>query len=373
MDSVPSKLIQINIPTLLDKSFFTSYVDQEFIRIFCKRKGRGNLAKTFILPRNIFVDTEFVEAIAMYIGDGKLSQDKNHLDFTSKDMDMIRFMLCFFRNRLNLKLDNIRFTLIFKKFSSSSLDNWSSFLGIPEEKINLKQSNRHKEDCFGMQISGLLRKIFEELVNVVCRLDFFNYPELRKAFLRGLFAAEGSVNIVKKENYIAYIGFHLSYLKEEKLAKLVQSLLKLEGILSKQFLRKDKGERYIQITNWSNYYKLWKMKIFDLNMRKKNVFMNKIRKTNFFYDVKKEFVVKLLNTNGISNRQLGYKLGICPSTLCNLSNNKTSYINGKDLLNLAAFHWTPIDELKENIIGIRVHRSTVLEDCNFVDVALLRI
>jgi DNA-binding Xre family transcriptional regulator len=268
-----------------------------------------------------------MEAISMYIGDGKLSADLHHLEFTSIDKDMLDFMSSFFVNRFNLN---------------------------PNEFTNRQ---------YAFQINGkIFRILFKKIIDKIYESNFQKDLTLRRAFLRGLFAAEGGIGIVSKENYIAYMAFHLSYEKEEELANFVQTLLNLEGIQSKQITRKHKGERYIQITNWKNYYKCWKIDLFNLCKRKKQKFLDKVKKTNFFFKIKKEFIRELLHSSELSHRQIALRLGIWPETLAILNKGKTPYVNRKDLLKLAEFNEVPISELKENIIDIRVNRVTVLDD-----------
>ena len=116
-----------------------------------------------------------MEAIGMYVGDGKLSADLNHLEFTSIDDDMLKFMLNFFKNRFNLNIE-----------------------GFTKRE-------------FAFQINGkIFRILFGKVIERIYNSDFYCGKELRKAFLRGLFAAEGGIGIVRKENYIAYMAFHLS-------------------------------------------------------------------------------------------------------------------------------------------------------------------
>ena len=66
---------------------------------------------------------------------------------------------------------------------------------------------------------------------------------LRRAFLRGLFAAEGGIGFMYKENYIAYVAFHLSYEKEKKLAEERQETC---DILAHEFhMSKDESTRNV--------------------------------------------------------------------------------------------------------------------------------
>ena len=101
----PTKInenFQINLLDLIPTEWYVENLDNH-IRVSYQTKGRGNNPKPFILPRMLILDKEFIEGISMYIGDGKLSKDLGHLEFTSKDKDMIKFMLDFFKNKFNIR------------------------------------------------------------------------------------------------------------------------------------------------------------------------------------------------------------------------------------------------------------------------------
>ncbi len=184
-----------------------------------------------------------------------------------------------------------------KKITEASLEKWSRYIGIPKDSIKTRTSDRFRFDCFKFQISGkIFIEIFKRIITEVLEIDYSKHPSLRQAFLRGLFAAEGSVNINKQKNYLVYIGYHFSYAKEEKLAEFVQKLLKLENISSKSTLREKKGERYLQITSWENYSKCWRIGLFDLSKRKKDAFMWKLKQIKSSCHVSNDIKVALFKT-----------------------------------------------------------------------------
>ena len=117
---------EINVIELTPEEYLKDMIDDTFVRISYKRKGSGHNPKPFILPRSVEFDESFTEAIGMYVGDGKLSKDLHHLDFTSKDTDIVKFMLDFFKKRLNLEPEDIRFTLSYRQLPEDSIDKWAS-------------------------------------------------------------------------------------------------------------------------------------------------------------------------------------------------------------------------------------------------------
>lgn len=269
--------MKIDFVELISKDWNIEHLNGDFIKASCKTIGRGNDPRSFIFPKTIIVDKGFVESVAMYIGDGKLSKDPYHLDFTSKDADVVKFMHDFFKNRFNIK--NIFYRISCNKLKNDSVESWANYLDIGANSIRVRESGRFRYECFNFQIGGrLFVEVFKNIVEEVLKYDFINDPILRRAFLRGLFAAEGSVNINKLENYLVYMGYHFSYGKEKKLAEFVKKLLKLEGIDCKLIIRQNKGERYLQITNWNNYARCWQIGLFDLCKRKKETFLWKLNK-----------------------------------------------------------------------------------------------
>lgn len=350
--------LKIELTELLPKEFKIQDIDENFFRAYNKRKGSGSNPKSFIFPKMIGIDQELVEAIAMYIGDGKLSDDKYHLDFTSKDSDMVKFMFCFFTKRLNLNLDDIRYTVTYKNLCEYSIEKWAVYMSIPKNYINLKQSDRHGYECFGMQIGGrILRAVFGKMVNKILELDFTDNETLRRAFLRGLFAAEGGIGIVKKENYIAYMAYHLSYKKEKKLANFVQRLLKLESISSKQITRKNKGERYIQITNWQNYWRMHKIGVFDLSQRKKKKFLDHVENMNFYCKISNKLRDILLDNVKLRRPSILHKDRII----------KTNYMSLKNIVLLSSLKELPLEFIKDNVNETRTRNSFVIKDKDFID------
>ena len=318
---------KINLINLIPKEWSAKDLDNDYIEIFYKTIGRGNNPKTFTLPKSIVIDKNLLEGISMYIGDGKLSKDLHHLEFTSRDKDMIEFMLNFFRNKFNLKNRDFMF----------------------------------RKEAF--QISGkILRILFEKIIKQIYNSDFYHSRELREAFLRGLFAAEGGIGIVQRENYISYMAYHLSYEKEEKLANLVQRLLNLEGISSKQIIRKNKGERYIQITNWQNYWKMHKDAIFDLNQRKKNKFLEHIKKKKFYLKITDELKNKFLEKT--NKNKISIYLNRTPSYVFKMM--KSNYFRFDNLIKLAELKNISLEKVKENIIEARTRNSFIIRDKNFI-------
>lgn len=290
-----TKLV-IDICSLFPESWTVENITNDLVKVYYINKGRGNSPNKLILPKRIIVDENFVAGIAMYLGDGSLNLvDLNHLSFISIDKDMVKFMLKFFKEHFKLQNSNLRYYLRYKNEKKNSIKLWAEYLGVSGSRIKIYQRDRSTKESFTIQIGGkILRNIFAKIVQEVMSLDFEKEKNLRRAFLRGLFASEGGIGIQFIENYLAYVAFHLSYEKEEELAFFVQKLLMFEEIESNHLTRKNKGERYIQITGWNNYYKLFKIGLFDLSERKNIKFLKFLNSRTFYCKITLELHNKLL-------------------------------------------------------------------------------
>lgn len=321
----------INLKQLIPKEWGIEHLNKDKMKVSYKNIGRGNNPKSFALPTYLLVDKILIEGLALYIGDGKLSKDTYHLEFTSKDKDLLKFMFGFFKDKFYVKNRDFIF----------------------------------REQAF--QISGvILRVIIGKVIEEIYKSDFYKNEGLRRAFLRGLFAAEGGIGLVKKENYIAYVAFHLSYVKEEKLANFVQYLLKLERISSKQITRETKGERYIQITSWKNYSKCWKIGLFDICGRKRRVFSDKLYNTKFNCKLDGEIKKKLMLTPGLTQRQLALRIGVSPPLICCLK-KKGTYLGIEHIIKLSEIAKIPLETIKKHIEDFRVNNQTKIKDREFID------
>ena len=146
------------------------------------------------------------------------------------------------------------------------------------------------------------------------------------------------------------------------------NLLELEGINAALKQRSKKGEVYIQITNWENYWKCYKIGMFDLCKRKKEHFLDCSRKAKYHVLVKKGFTEKILN--GTNQRQLSLATNIDTPTMCNSIMHKCFTL--ENLIIICKVRKISINELKENTEKIRVGNSTEIEDNEFIDFVLSR-
>lgn len=283
--------MKINVLRLVDPRWEVSS-EGNLIRLWYRLNRGNHIRKPFVLPYSIKVDTQFAEAIGMIIGDGDMhNRNKTHLSYASKDMDIARFILDFLRYRFNI---NIRDVTLFINHGSNlpDLRKISNGLNVQRGILRTFRTNRNRYPAVHIQVNGVVfRLIFEKIVNEFLASDFLVDNELRRGFLRGLFAAEGCVGIKYQEHFINQIGFSLS-VKERDYLDLLQKALILEGISFKEVQRKNCVDTIIQ--NWQNYLKCWQIRLFDRCERKKQSFLS-IAHTSKVYGVLADDDLRLLS------------------------------------------------------------------------------
>ncbi len=354
--------MEISIIKLLPKEW-KIIKQRKKIKVYYQNKGRGNSPKPMILNKTLKITPKFIESWALYLGDGKISKDEYHLEFTSRDIDLCQNILHFFEKYFGINKNKISYTLRTRKIKKDSLKNWQNYLALDDSKIRLKASRRHKNECLAIQVgSRILRTLFLELTKQILKSKFTENSTLRKAFLSGLFAAEGSINTMKKENYIVYMGYHLSLIKEKKLAELIKSCLEKEAITSTLIERKDKNEILVQITSWSNYWKMFNKGIICLSERKKKTILNHMKQMTFYFQVSEKFKKTLLS--GTNKRKLAKELDMKYLTLYYQFRN--NLINKSVVLRLSEINKIPRNKIISNISGIKGKTTKIINNKNFV-------
>ena len=358
--------MEINIEKLVPDDWTVEKVNNQ-IKVYYSNKGRGNSPKPFTLPRVIRVDKEFMEAIGMYLGDGKLSADDKHLGFASIDKDMAKFILDFFINRFSISLKDVTISIRFKEFKEEVLKNWAEVLNILYYKFKIQTSSRTKNESCDIEISGkVFRILFEKIINQITTSNFIYDKQLRRAFLRGLFAAEGNIGVNYEKNYIVCIRYSLCY-NEEYISTMLKKSLDIESITYTESKKMSDKSLTVQITNWKNYYKLWKIDLFHLNTRKEVLFLNKLKLTKFSCKINSELQKRLFFIKHFSQRQLAFLIGTQPSMFSNILNNKRCYINIEYLIHLSKLASVPLQEVKQNLMEFRVNDITPINDREFIN------
>ncbi len=325
--------------------------------------------KAFVLPNTIKIDKNFIEGISLFLGDGDYHRkDKNHLTFASKDKGLIKFFLDFLRLYFNIKDRDITLSIIYKKENKSLINEWGDYLNIRKDRIFTKFSNRHKYETCGLQVNGVVfRKLFEMIIRTVLEKEKFNFirnKELRIAFLRGIFAAEGNVGVQYNDgkHYINQIDFGIST-KEHKLKNLICYALKLENINYRIYINKERHSLTINISNWRNYIKLWKIRIFDLCERKKTQFTNIANKLDIYLKLNPCFREKFFKSLNMHQRDIAGVIDSWQANVCRTVKGK-HLLRIEQLLKLQAYSSFNIKQILSNSEEIRIGQLTNLKSDN---------
>jgi predicted XRE-type DNA-binding protein len=332
--------MKINITKLVPKNWEIKDLGKNIELCYKATKGKG--PKSFVFPKEIMVDERFMEGIGLFLGDSDLNRkEKSHITYCSKDKDISEYALNFLKKYFLVDIKDITFTVQYKQKNKKLEEEWSNYLDIPKEKILTRFSDRHGNECIHIQVNGtVFRKMFEIVIGNVLKMDFMGNPVLRRAILRGLFAAEGNIGIDYKEkkDYISQITFDL-HRKETHIEKIITSCLDIEGIKYKVVNRENRNSKEIIIFNWNNYKKFWEMNLFDLCHRKKNKFleiMHNLKVSCFLEDdyrkelfnqqrLKQKEIAKIINSwQGNVSKTIKGELGLILEGFCKL-NKRISY------------------------------------------------
>jgi len=361
MDSISQKQddkMKLKIKDLVDSHWILEKVDDDHVKVYYKAK-KGIGPKPFIFPKEIVIDEFVSECIAMYLGDGKLSSDLHHCDFTNKDIDLVAKMLDFFR-KLGVTENDITFTIDYQHGDVNKIsEDIVSIIG--DHKFRLNKTDRNKFPSLHMQVNGKIFRIFmEKLIHK--SLDHIKKEgNLRKSWLRGYFSAEGSTGYSYTENYMVAASFAYNPNKEVWLRDYCLDLLMKEGIEEKIKIRHEEHNGQIIITNWKNYYKMWKLGIFDGCARKKEKFEKILKRVKITCGLKDDFRRELFS--GINQYEIAELLGTYQASISNMINGTTRNIRPtvEHLKKICEIKTVSIEDVKRNVTSVRFGNLTEMK------------
>lgn len=175
------------------KSGFSFYVKEsnDMIYFWYQPKTRGKIE--LFLPKNILLDQKFFECLGLSIGDGLNNPGikNNHYNFINTDFELVKTIYNWLINTFKLN-NRIQIYLPLPKHLDIGIskNQVSSLLNIDKEKILVYPSDRNKKLSIFLQVSNSIFQCFYlELFNKLKEL-IISDNVYRKAFLKGLFAAE---------------------------------------------------------------------------------------------------------------------------------------------------------------------------------------
>ncbi|MFQ6032690.1 MAG: LAGLIDADG family homing endonuclease [Candidatus Zixiibacteriota bacterium] len=321
-------------------------------------KGKG--PKPFVFPKRVELNEKLAEAVGLYVGDGSFAGHPGHSTFSNKDAELVKLMFDFFLG-LGVREADMSIFISYRDGDESKIKKWwANKLGISPDKMQIKKSERHRYSTLGIQVNGVIFKlIFKQLVENVLNLLKLK-GELRRGFLRGLFAAEGCIAV--KEGYINHMSIAYNSKTETENRDFYRELLKIEDIPT--YTRESGNGGEIIIRNWKNYYKLWNIAIADLCKRKEERFVNIMRGLEVFCSLEDGFRKDMFQSFGASQRKIAK---ILDSYQGNISRNikGTILLSMEQLITASNFIGKKefcIKRIIENTNYIRVGRLTTIRN-----------
>ena len=362
--------MEIYIPKLVPEGWIVKDKGENIELFYLNKRPQNNPKKRIEIPKQIKVDERFMEGVGLFLGDGDLRRvEKGHLGYASRDKDLAKYILLFLQDYFHINIKDITFTVQYRKRNKNLKEQWSSYLSIPKEKILMRFSKRHRNECIHIQVNSVVfRKIFELVIKEILNRKFIYNQVLRRGILRGLFAAEGNVGIDYKEkkNYISQITFNL-HKKEVDIAEIITKCLDKEEITYKVIDREDRNSKEIIIFNWNNYKKLWEMKLFDICQRKKDKFLNILHNLKVYRSFEDRYRFELFKKQDLKQKELAKLIN-------SWQGNISKTIKGKHLLTIEKFYLLGnrikekdlIDKIKDIRIGSLTTLKNNGENKNFI-------
>ncbi len=346
--------MKTDVRTLVPQGWKTEDVSLHLMKV-----SKNKLAKSIIFPKIIKIDNHFVEGIALFLGDGDFNRkEKRHTTFASKDKDITKHYLDFLRKYFYIEDKDISFSIRYKRTNPNMIQSWKETLKI-NKNINSYQSDRSLSEALHIQVNSVVfRHLFENIINYTLKLRIFEQIELRKAFLRGIFAAEGNIGIKRKEKYINQITFSFSK-KEMHLAKIVKFALAKENISSK-ILPPRKNCLEVNIQNWKNYHLLWKIDLFSICSRKQQDFLMILKNLHVYCNLDDKFRFKLFESLNLTQREIARLLNSWQGNIAHMIKGK-NLISIARLKRLAKYSCITEEKIIENIKFLRIGCLTKLD------------
>ena len=249
-------------------------LNNNYLEFWYQPKMRGKIS--LILPSKIKLNEKFFINLGLSIGDGLNNPCKRntHYNFCNKNFDLVRYNHLWLRDVFKIK--NIEFYLYVPIKNINEIEDYKKKISfkfdINGNKIKVYNSNRHKYPALTLQVSNSLFQhfylnLFKKLRKTILKETIF-----RRAFLRGLFAAEGHV---KHSTYgtIESISFAFDPKREIELIEFVKKSLDKERIKNK--INNKSGTLYF--CGYENMIKFFLLGIIDLYKEKRNKFIRLIR------------------------------------------------------------------------------------------------
>ncbi len=241
------------------------------------------------ITRNLLLDNDLFEFLGLIQGESyKKFARGSYLDFTNSEPNLINKFLNFCEKKLNIPkklwIGEVAYTgNALSKMQKESLKRyWNRHCNINLRKISnvhiykSKSENHISKALYGTFHVRFTSQVAGEIVigilrNVQNQKILFEDERFSYAFLRGLFAADGSVVINPNRN-LNKLTLTFENKEECSFYEEILNFLKISYNINQP-------NRNIEITGWNNFYKMFENKIFEFHTPRNIKFINGFLKT----------------------------------------------------------------------------------------------
>jgi hypothetical protein len=221
----------------------------------------GSGSKRIVLNRIIELDELFFEGLGLWLGEGGKGKG---LYFGNSTSALILRFLKFAEEKLGISRHNFKVTLNMTavKDENSTVEKWSNALQIPTRNftricIDPRISREYAQVYYnGVVVAELMKVLHKKLEVAILTTNKFAIP-----FLRGIFAAEGSV-IMRKSGILHHLNISS---KDRKLIEFLKRCLELFEMTSSEY---DSRGKNLPIHGWRNFKHFKELGIHTLHPEK---------------------------------------------------------------------------------------------------------
>ncbi len=236
------------------------------------RYKAGSRTVELVTQKELNLDYKFFEGLGLAIGDGLNYPSINnpHFNFANTNFKVIKKMDIWIK-KFKVKRIFYALNIPLKCKDQKTIKSALTELNLTRSQIKVYRLERTKRPSIMIQVSGMFQHIYLNLFSYF-KEYILNNKEARRAFISGLFAAEGHV---KHSVYGTpeTIMFTFNAKKEKELALFVKKCLKKEEINSKIKIGR-RCSLTVYFTDYNNMLRFYLMGGLDSSEQKKEKFLS---------------------------------------------------------------------------------------------------
>ena len=241
------------------------YKDEAKIILYTAIKGwsNGKWPKETAINRYMMLDTLALEGLGIWEGEGGKNKG---LYFGNSSQELLMHFLKFVEDRLGIRREKFKVTVNSPNIKANVKEKWSKILQIPLGNFtNVCSDTRSNLEYAQIYINsvilvGLMKNLQEKIRPII-----LSSKENTISFLRGIFAAEGSV-ILKESGVLFHIDFST---KDLEAIKFYKKCLDRLGVAHGKYMAQ--GQKF-PIYGWRNFKRFKELSIHTLHPEKRAKF-----------------------------------------------------------------------------------------------------